>query len=230
MKARAGDFIHQFASSISPHMARDLVYMAPEERMLRHRYDDSTPVLDACPHFSKDLLVLPNVLEYIECADNIELFTKWYVARIHLIQGCAWDAMRGELQPRARHLAAGKQDARESITDSGQYKTCAASYFQYCGGMRKVMIDGPDYQPVPCTKPEIPGFDARELREVGRIMKIFAHREIRRERKEAIHPGRRETAPRARPPIQERCLAGKAAFHQSSNRPVLDETRRIFSN
>lgn len=187
----------------------DLVGAAPEPRMLGNRKNDAAIAPGGITQAAQRRLVVDNVFQDIEGADDVERRHRRDGLRVHLHQ-----LHRGR-QPAARNRQSGGMQIR---TGEPRPRTCgrkraenrarAASDFQEAFRCWKIAVAEADDQFVASDEPEVAGVDTRQNRKQCGIVAGRGLVQFGREQRDSILAADREPAGGAPPPDRPGWLLG----------------------
>src|SRR5437867_91698 len=98
------------------------VLRAPKKHVLRDRNDRVATRFQCLENFRCSLGIIANMLEYVECPDDVELVGERNIANIHLEERCSAGALFREIETGNRDLAAVKRELREGPANRLQDK------------------------------------------------------------------------------------------------------------
>jgi hypothetical protein len=194
------ELVAQFVDAVPPRVPGARVLLAPQEHVLRHGNDRMSAALERAKDARDRVLVVRDVLEDVERADDVELLVEGDVGRVHLKRASRADSAFVRGRAGDSDFAAGKRKTRKPLADAMEDESCSAT--DLAKRLRTAAIlrhCGRDHL-VATAKPEVPLFERGEravvvVRETARA----CTRELRCERHIAIDNGGRKRTARTAP-------------------------------
>jgi hypothetical protein len=131
--------------------------------MLRHCHDQAAARAQGCVHLEERCVVLFDVFEHVECADDVELRLEGQLPRVQLEQLGIRDSPGSYLQAGLIELPAYEPHVWERISHTGEDEPGSAAHLEHALRVREVPSQRPDDQAVPGTKPEAPLLGQRKM-------------------------------------------------------------------
>src|SRR5437773_2476247 len=116
-------------------MHRILVAGAPEKRMLWCSHQQSSARSNCIEHLYEYIVILNDVFQDIECADDVKFALKWNAPCIHLIQFHIWQTCLGNGKTVRKNFAARQAHSRKLFMNSCKHETSSATNLEKTFGV-----------------------------------------------------------------------------------------------
>lgn len=218
LEARGRELAQEVGSRVASAMAAPVVHRAPQERMLGHGQQETTPRPQRFAHGPEDGLVLVDVFQHVEGSQDVEFLDIGNVPGVHLEQRNAWSKPHRRVTERFEKGVGGHGlETGETLAYLAENESGSAADLQQSLRTGEVLPQPPLDESAAAPEPEVSrlGLENGAVR-VGRIGAV-AVGQRRREEKNALVPIGLVAAARAGPALlREGVGAGEAALQSAS--------------